>query len=146
MRAAGRRPRLTAFLVLPVGGGGWGLPSWAYDISTSAHDRAASALAELIDYYAGSFPDVVVAQIVVAGEAVDALREATASAELLVIGRYSGKQREARNLGSVARQLINTARCPTLVTPPIQVGTDTGPSRVISITDPRPQSWPSSAR
>ena len=43
---------------------------------------------------------MVVAQIVVAGEAVDALREATASAELLVIGRHSGKERDARSLGS----------------------------------------------
>jgi nucleotide-binding universal stress UspA family protein len=146
MRAAGRRARLTAIQVLTQGEGGWGLPSWAYDISAAAHERARSALAELIDHYAGSFPDVVVAQIVVAGEAVDALREATASAELLVIGRYSGKQREARSLGSVARQLINTARCPTLVAPPIQAGTDTGPSRVTSISDARPQSSPSSAR
>ena len=94
------------------------------EISTAAHDRATSALAELIDHYAGNFPDVVVAQIVVAGEAVDALRDATASAELLVIGRHSGKQREARSLGSVARQLINTARCPTLVAPPIHASTN----------------------
>ena len=119
VRAALRRAALTAIQVLTQAEGVWGHPPWATEAPTATHDRARSALAELIDHYARRFPDVVVAEIVVAGEAVDALREASASAELLIIGRHSGKQRDLHRLGSVTRHLINTARCPTLIAPPI---------------------------
>ena len=105
----------------------------------AARERATSALAELITHHAASFPDVVVATVVVAGVAVDALREATAAAEVLVLGRHNGSERDGRNLGSVTRQLINTARCPTFVAPPIHRGTR-DLSRTTSVSDARPQS------
>ena len=93
-----------------------------------------------------SFPEVVVAQIVVTGDAGDALREATATAELLVIGRHGGREPDARSLGSLTRQLINTARCPILVAPPIHRPVRDGQSQVASISDARPQSSASSPR
>ena len=89
MEAAVRRVQLTIH-VLTQGDGAEEHVSWANKASAAAHDRARSALAEAIDRYAGSFPNVVVSQIVVAGDAVDALSETTATAELLVIGRHDG--------------------------------------------------------
>ena len=146
IRAAFRRARLTAIQVLTQGEGGWGHSPWAFGAPAAAHARATSALAELINHYAGSFPDVVVAQIVVMGDAVDVLREATLAAEVLVIGRRGGQEHEARGLGSQARQFINTARCPILVAPPIPAGSRDGKSHAASIGDVRPASSASSPR
>jgi nucleotide-binding universal stress UspA family protein len=146
-RAAVRRARLTAIQVLTQAEGCWGHSPRATEASTAAHDLATSALAELIKHHARSFPDVVVVQIVLAGDAVDALREATASAELLVIGRNGGKERDPRALGSRARQLINTAHCPILVAPPsVRPGARDGQFWAASVSDSRRQSLPLSPR
>jgi nucleotide-binding universal stress UspA family protein len=146
-RAAVQRAQLTAIQVLPEGDSVSGHFSWgAPKAPTAAPRRATSALGDLINRYAGSFPEVFVAQVVVAGEAVAALLVATAAAELLVIGRHNGSERDGRNLGSVARQLINTARCPTLVALPIQPGARDDWSRSGSVSDERQQSSTASPR
>jgi nucleotide-binding universal stress UspA family protein len=146
MEAAVRRAPLTAIQVLTPGGGFVDRAPWLTEASTAAHDRATPALTVVINRYAGSFPEVVVAQIVVAGYAIDALREATAFAELLVIGRHGDSEGGVRSLGSVARQLINTARCPILVATPNPTGAGYGPTQSASISDARPASSASSPR
>ena len=101
---------------------------------------------EALDRWAANFPHVVVNHITIAGDAVEVLQEASAAAELLVIGRHRGKERALRSLGHRARQLINTAQCPVVVAAPARTGTGDDQSRLASLSDARQRSSASSPR
>jgi len=57
------------------------------------------------------------------------LAAASATAELLVIGRRAGQEDHQLILGSRARQLIDTAQCPVLVAGPTETGMGNGHTR-----------------
>lgn len=82
---------------------------------------------EALNRWADTYPDVLIDRLPLAGDPVAVLRAASASAELLVIGRHDGQKRDGRSLGPLARQLIDTAQCPVLVPARIGMGADQYP-------------------
>lgn len=146
IEAALRRARLTIHLLTHSDAEG-GHASSAGEASVAVLEGGGPGWADLISRYARRFPEVVLARVVVAGDSVDTLRAATESAELLVISRHDGGQDgDLRSLGSRARQLINTSRCPILVAAPTHPAAHDSPSLVAPISDARPRSSASSPR
>ena len=77
-----------------------------------------AVLAESLAGYREKYPDLEVSQLVVDGEPVAALRDASAQAALLVLGSRGRGNFIARVLGSTSRVLLNTASCPVLIARP----------------------------
>lgn len=65
-----------------------------------------------------------------------ALREASESAGLLILGRH-GHRPVVRHLGGTARAMLREASCPVEVVPPARVGTTTDPTLVGAAEAPR---------
>jgi len=130
--AAARKAQLTSIQVSMIIDADDGPLPWTAGLAAAAHGLAASA-SDVLDRWASRFPDVLVNHLIIAGDAVEVLREASAAAELLVIGRRGGKARDPHTLGSRARQLISSAQSPVLVAAPMWTGTGSGQSRVAPI-------------
>lgn len=79
--------------------------------------HAKKRLAEQLSTLAGSFPDVVVRQVVSNIPPVQALHEAAEHAQLLVLGHRGGGGFTGLLVGSVARGVLHHAPCPVAVVP-----------------------------
>lgn len=95
--------------------------------------RALAHLAALRRNLGGLVPAVPVRTVVCGGTAGAAVRDRSAGAAVLVVGRGSG----AGGLGPVTRELLDAATCPVLVVPPPpvrdHVGTRRRPTAVASV-------------
>jgi nucleotide-binding universal stress UspA family protein len=115
--AAARDARLVLFHA-------WALPSLYDDriLARSHREEWSRAANEDIDAllagHRASHPGVRVEVKVVNARAVDALAEAAADADLLVLVRRARGFPAATHLGSTARALLGHASCPVLVVPP----------------------------
>ncbi len=75
-------------------------------------------VAEQVAGCASSYPDVSVTVVLRRGDPAPVLTDLSASFDLLVVARHATGRHGHRNLGTVARRLIERAHCPVLVTPP----------------------------
>lgn len=73
-------------------------------------------LSEQLAGYRDRYPDVVVHQLVLAGEPEPVLADVSRGHELLVVARHTEGHGVRRNLGPVTRRILEEARCPVLVT------------------------------
>ena len=123
--AAARKAKLTSIQVSMTSYADNGPLPWTVGLAAAAHGLAAS-VSDALERWAARFPEVLVNHLTIPGDAFGVLRDASEAAELLIIGRHDGREHEPRSLGSQARQLINTARCPVLVAAPtrIDIGAD----------------------
>ena len=103
-------------------------------------------MADALRRYTARSPNVEVSQVDLSGDAVELLADASESAELLVVARRADQDPDARGLGSLTRQLINTARCPILIASPIRKDARDGHSQTAPTRITRKPSSASSAR
>jgi nucleotide-binding universal stress UspA family protein len=88
------------------------------DARLPAPETAHVRLAESIAGWREEFPDVDVHPSVVRAHPVDALVGASASQELLVVGRHAQQLRFGSGFGSVTLGVLHHATCPVAVVPP----------------------------
>lgn len=101
---------------------------------------AEAALARTTAALAGGSP-FATTRIVVADAAEDALAEAAASDDVLVIGRVAPREgRSPVRLGRVARRLLRRLPVPVLVVPPDLVRSTIGSGPIVVATDLEPHS------
>lgn len=79
--------------------------------------RTREGLDEIVDRVAGPEPGVELVRVVMAGNASERLLTASAQADLLVLGSRGLGGFKGLRLGSVARQCVSHAVCPTVVIP-----------------------------
>ncbi|MER7134415.1 universal stress protein, partial [Streptosporangium saharense] len=75
------------------------------------------ALAEALAGWGERHPDVKVTERLEYGHPVEALREASTEADLLVVGSRGRGDLTGLLLGSVSHALLHHAACPVVVTP-----------------------------
>jgi nucleotide-binding universal stress UspA family protein len=127
--AAARKAQLTAIQVRT--GHTDSRLTWRSRHAEAANGPAAVAL----DRWADRFPDVMVNHLTTAGDAVEALRVASVSADVLVVGRHLGQGPEVSGLGDAVGRLLSSAQCPVLVAPPTRTAMGSDGSRVGSVRD-----------
>jgi nucleotide-binding universal stress UspA family protein len=84
----------------------------------AVHTREQEILAERLAGWQEKFPDVTVERVVSPEKPVKALLDATAGAQLLVVGSRGRGGFTGMLLGSTSRKLIHYASCPLLVVRP----------------------------
>lgn len=112
-RRRGVPPRLVhAWFQPPVEGLGtsaWNPPLDTGTLLAGVHEHLVRELEPWLSRWPGADP------VVVQGFAHEVLREASAEAGLLVLGRHERPGWRLRALGATARELIRGARCPVMV-------------------------------
>jgi nucleotide-binding universal stress UspA family protein len=132
--AAARKVQLTAIQVTT--GHTDSRLAWRSGQTEAANSLAAVAL----DRWTDRFPEVMVNQLTTSGDAVEALRVASVSADVLVVGRHLGQGPEMSGLGDAVGRLLSSAQCPILVAPPTRTATGGDRSRVGSVSNMRRRS------
>ncbi|MGV9778383.1 universal stress protein [Streptosporangium sp. NPDC003464] len=97
----------------PAAGGGLFAPPVAQEMAEGERRRPAEALAA----WSGSYPDVKLVEQVEHGHPVDVLRDASAQADVLVVGSRGRGELAGLLLGSVSHSLLHHAACPLAVVP-----------------------------
>ncbi len=82
----------------------------------AARATYAVRLAEQLAGYRDRYPDVVVHQVVLPGDAALVLSELSRGHELLVVSRHADAHTTRGSLGSVTRRVLEESHCPVLVT------------------------------
>ncbi|GAA3507645.1 nucleotide-binding universal stress UspA family protein [Streptosporangium album] len=95
--------------------GGWG-PS-ALAVAEEAAEGERRLLAEALAGWGERYPDVKVTEQVECGHPVDVLKNASAQADLLVVGSRGRGDLTGLLLGSVSHSLLHQAACPLVVSP-----------------------------
>lgn len=125
--------------VIPASGVWWS----EYDIPHDLHDGALATLEASIDEVCGSSTDVEIERCVVRGSAHGALMDAARTADALVVGSRGFGGLKGTLLGSVGRQLVAHAPCPTVIVPlpgSRRATTEADPSRIVVGLDGSPNS------
>lgn len=99
----------------PIAGGG---PFALLDAEETAQDER-RVLAEALAGWSERYPDVKVTEQLEYGHPVDVLRDASAEADLLVVGSRGRGDLAGLMLGSVSHSLLHHAACPLVVTPAV---------------------------
>ena len=93
--------------------------SIAHRVSSTAQAACAADLAEQIRGWLQKYPEVQVRQVTLDGPPMAGLLDLARHNGLVVVGRHRGGQPGIRNLSTLTRELIEEARCPVLVVPPV---------------------------
>ena len=88
------------------------------DTTLPPPEQARLQLAESVAGWREQYPDVEVHTTVRRAHPVDALVHASASQELLVVGRHARRMRFGTLLGSVSLGVLHHATCPVAIIPP----------------------------
>ncbi|WP_431895225.1 universal stress protein [Nonomuraea sp. bgisy101] len=91
-------------------------PGFVYDMD-DIRNRQLKVVAETIAACRKEYPDVKVVEDVRQAHPVEALTEASAVADLVVVGSHGRNALERSLLGSVSRGALHHARCPVAVVP-----------------------------
>ncbi|GAA2287341.1 universal stress protein [Nonomuraea roseoviolacea subsp. roseoviolacea] len=92
----------------------WTVGSGVYDAETAGQEEEV-LLAEILGGWRGRFPDVELVQQVVREHPAKALAEASAEADVVVVGASHGATRALLGLGSTAHAVLHHARAPVIV-------------------------------
>ena len=92
--------------------------SLVHSASSAEHAACVTDLAEQLDSWQQEHPEVLVRQVTLDGPPTSGLLALARDSGLVVVGRHRRGQPGIRNLSTLARELIEEARCPVLVAPP----------------------------
>ena len=92
--------------------------SLVHSVSSAEHAACVADLAEQLDGWQQKHPDVLVRQVTLDGPPTSGLLALARDSGLVVVGRHRRGHPGIRNLSTLARELIEEARCPVLVAPP----------------------------
>jgi len=102
----------------------WQVPallSWSPADITSFGRRVKEALGEVLEPWVARFPDVELTVSPAAGRPLDVVEDASATAQLVVLGRHTPVRRHGGfHLGSTTREALHHAHAPVLVVPVAQ--------------------------
>lgn len=140
--AARRGAELTVVTVLPTGLA-WTAATYALDVPTERAEREEieARIARLVDEVRDATPppggaaaDAVPVHVrVPSGRPAQVLVEASAGADLLVVGRRRRSPVRRTLLGSVALRCISHAACPVVVVPPARPAGPGSPTVVVGV-------------
>ena len=92
--------------------------SLVHSASSAEHAACVTDLAQQLDGWQQEHPEVLVRQVTLDGPPTSGLLALARDSGLVVVGRHRRGQPGIRNLSTLARELIEEARCPVLVAPP----------------------------
>jgi nucleotide-binding universal stress UspA family protein len=119
--AAARRAPLTVLTVHPEAIGAWGLRPISYPADQKEQERARRAAEQAVEktisrLAAGSRPETVTVRAA-SGIAAEELINASAGADLLVVGSRGHGGFARLMIGSVSTQVSHHAHCPVVIVP-----------------------------
>lgn len=91
---------------------------YRYEARTTMQTEAEALLSESLAGYAEKYPEVLVDRVVVEDRPARAVLNASAGAQLIVVGSHGRGGFVGMTLGSVAQAVLHSAECPIIITRP----------------------------